>query len=193
VVQIGAPTTTITANASASAGAAALANLKAVYLTPKSDTLHLENRYARRPIVLEARCCVYQPLVFGEGAARKERLSTTPAIQFRNSVSSSGTGVLRALLQIYPSPWKPSWPVSGSVGAFIWAQSRRNPQCSVASESGPSFGGPWFGCILRGFCRFAQNPLRHFADSLDLGGGPGVGQPPPAPPSSLQRPRGMPM
>jgi hypothetical protein len=43
-------------------------------------------------------------------------ISTTFAIQFRNSVSSSGTGVLRLFKMIYRSPWQPSWPVLGSVG-----------------------------------------------------------------------------
>jgi hypothetical protein len=32
----------------------------------------------------------------------------------------------------------------------------------AASESGPSCWGPCFAHILGGFCRFAQNPLRHF-------------------------------
>jgi hypothetical protein len=34
--------------------------------------------------------------------------------------------------------------------------------CCGASESGLSFGGPWFAHILGGFCRFAPNPLSTF-------------------------------
>jgi hypothetical protein len=52
----------------------------------------------------------------------------------------------------------------------------------LASGSGPSNGGPWFGDILGGFCRFAPNLLSTIcADSLDLGAGARVAQPSPAP------------
>ena len=38
-----------------------------------------------------------------------------------------------------------------------------------ASGSGPSCWGPWFGCILRGFCRFSPILLSTFADTRPSG------------------------
>jgi hypothetical protein len=69
------------------------------------------------------------------------------------------------------------------------ATSPRLLQGASASEPGPSFGGSCFVHILGDFCRFAPNHYDNFADTIDLEAGPGVGKPPPAPPSSLERPR----
>jgi hypothetical protein len=59
-----------------------------------------------------------------------------------------------------------------------------------ASGSGPSCWGPWFGCILRGFCRFSPILLSTSADTIDLGPSGNL-----LPPLllSLERPRGIPM
>jgi hypothetical protein len=43
-----------------------------------------------------------------------------------------------------------------------WSSTRPDAPASHASESGPSFWGPWFACILGGFCQFAPNSSKYF-------------------------------